>query len=55
MIATILLNGAMGFVLIITYVFCITNIDAVIGSELAFPFLDVGSFHCKSLRCYRLC
>lgn len=57
MIATILLNGAMGFIMIITYVrilppgtdtlltagqaFCITDIAAVIGSTSAFAFVDV--------------
>ncbi|KAI5363499.1 Putative amino acid/polyamine transporter I [Septoria linicola] len=41
MLATILLNGAMGFVVIITYVFCITDIEAVVGSTSVFPFVDV--------------
>ncbi|KXT00574.1 hypothetical protein AC579_5067 [Pseudocercospora musae] len=43
MLATIMLNGAMGFVVIITYVFCITSIEAVVGSTSVFPFVDV--FH----------
>ncbi|EME80806.1 uncharacterized protein MYCFIDRAFT_35772 [Pseudocercospora fijiensis CIRAD86] len=43
MIASIILNGAMGFVVIITYVFCITNLEAVIGSTSVFVFVDV--FH----------
>ena len=60
---TIVLNGAMGLVFIITYVshwglavlckkkyadttmiqcFCITNLEAIVGSESPFPFMDVS-------------
>ncbi|KAM0699414.1 hypothetical protein Q7P36_001462 [Cladosporium allicinum] len=38
---TIVLNGAMGLVFIITYCFCITNLEAVVMSESPFPFMDV--------------
>ncbi|KAK5175583.1 uncharacterized protein LTR77_000722 [Saxophila tyrrhenica] len=41
MLGTILLNGAMGFVMIITFCFCITDITAVISSESPFLFVDV--------------
>ncbi|TLD07988.1 hypothetical protein E2P81_ATG10597 [Venturia nashicola] len=40
-IFTIVLNGAMGLVFIITYCFCITNLEAVVQSESPFPFMDV--------------
>ncbi|KAI7554972.1 hypothetical protein KC331_g168 [Hortaea werneckii] len=36
-----MLNGTMGFVFIITYCFCITNLEAVVMSKLPFPFVDV--------------
>ncbi|KAI7158396.1 amino acid permease [Hortaea werneckii] len=41
MVGTVLLNGAMGFVMIITFAFCITDLEAVVSSESPFPFVDV--------------
>ncbi|KAI6796399.1 amino acid permease [Hortaea werneckii] len=41
MVGTVLLNGAMGFVMIITFGFCITDLEAVVSSESPFPFVDV--------------
>ncbi|KAI7353915.1 hypothetical protein KC336_g22347, partial [Hortaea werneckii] len=50
MVGTVLLNGAMGFVMIITFLlrifilkaaFCITDLEAVVSSESPFPFVDV--------------
>ncbi|KAI7662744.1 amino acid permease [Hortaea werneckii] len=41
MVGTVVLNGAMGFVMIITFAFCITDLEAVVSSESPFPFVDV--------------
>ena len=41
MLATILLNGVLGFVAIVSFVLCITDIEAVVGSTSIFPFVDV--------------
>lgn len=49
MLATIILNGMMGFVMIITYCFCITNLEAVVSSTSVFPFVDVF-FHATGSR-----
>jgi choline transport protein len=38
---TLLLNGAMGFVMIVTFAFCVTNVDQVLDSSTGFPFIDV--------------
>ena len=40
-VGTVLINGAMGFVFIITYCYCITNLEALVGSTSPFPFIDV--------------
>lgn len=39
---TVLLNGAMGFIFIITYVYCITDLMAILSSQSAFVFVDVS-------------
>ncbi|RMY59087.1 hypothetical protein D0863_12058 [Hortaea werneckii] len=41
MVGTVLLNGAMGFVMVVTFAFCITDLEAVVSSESPFPFVDV--------------
>ncbi|KAI9801611.1 MAG: hypothetical protein M1825_003290 [Sarcosagium campestre] len=41
MIWTALLNASMGFVMIITYCFCITDLEAALGSTTGYPFIDV--------------
>ncbi|TKA55667.1 hypothetical protein B0A55_11956, partial [Friedmanniomyces simplex] len=40
-VGTVLVNGAMGFVFIITYAYCITSVEAVISSTSPFPFINV--------------
>ncbi|KAK3680175.1 hypothetical protein LTR78_000552 [Recurvomyces mirabilis] len=40
-VGTVLINGAMGLVFIITYCYCITNIEALVNSTSPFPFIDV--------------
>ena len=44
MMTTILLNGALGFVMIITFVFCITDIETMIVESTS-PFPYVGVFY----------
>lgn len=39
MLGTILLNGTAGLVMIITFCFCITDLEAVLSSETGFPFI----------------
>lgn len=41
MIWTLILNGATGFVMIVTYAFCVGNIDEVLESQTGFPFIQV--------------
>ncbi|KAF7197882.1 putative amino-acid permease PB24D3.02c [Pseudocercospora fuligena] len=42
MMTTVFFNGILGFVMTITYCFCITDIETmIIGSTSVFPFLDV--------------
>lgn len=41
MIWTLVLNGATGFVMIVTYAFCVGNIDEVLESQTGFPFIQV--------------
>ncbi|KAE9987052.1 hypothetical protein EG328_003834 [Venturia inaequalis] len=41
MIATALLNGALGLVMVITYCFCITDLEAVLATSTGFPFITV--------------
>lgn len=43
MITTILLNGLMGFIMIITFCFCITDLPTLLSLPVAFPFVEV--FH----------
>lgn len=43
MITSIVLNGILGFAMLIAYLFCLSNLDAVLASEetLIYPFLFV--------------
>lgn len=41
MIWTLILNGSTGFVMIVTFAFCVGNIDDVLKSETGFPFIQV--------------
>lgn len=41
MVATAVLNGIMGFAMIITYCFCIVDLDAALASNTGYPFIDV--------------
>lgn len=48
MIGTVLLNGAAGMVFIITYCFCITDLEAVAFSTADFPYIDASNPFCCS-------
>ncbi|RDI80235.1 hypothetical protein Vi05172_g9750 [Venturia inaequalis] len=41
MIATALLNGTLGLVMVITYCFCITDLESVLASPTGYPFITV--------------
>ncbi|KAJ5512923.1 hypothetical protein N7463_002475 [Penicillium fimorum] len=41
MLWTLILNGSTGFVMIVTFAFCVGDIDEVLGSETGFPFIQV--------------
>lgn len=41
MVWTLILNGSTGFVMIVTYAFCLGNIDEVMNSTTGFAFIQV--------------
>ncbi|KAJ5383258.1 hypothetical protein N7517_001169 [Penicillium concentricum] len=41
MLWTLILNGSTGFVMIVTFAFCVGDIDEMLGSETGFPFIQV--------------
>ncbi|QDS73034.1 hypothetical protein FKW77_009325 [Venturia effusa] len=41
MIATAMLNGILGLVMVITYCFCITDLESVLASPTGYPFITV--------------
>ncbi|KAL1617775.1 hypothetical protein SLS56_010839 [Neofusicoccum ribis] len=41
MITTIILNGLMGLIMIITFCFCITDLETLLSLPLGFPFVEV--------------
>lgn len=41
MMWTLIVNGTSGFVMIVTYAFCIGNIDEVIQTKTGFAFIQV--------------
>lgn len=42
MVTTICLNGALGFVMVVTFCFCITDVmGMIVESTSAFPYVDV--------------
>ncbi|KAK5678001.1 hypothetical protein LTR17_027686 [Elasticomyces elasticus] len=40
-VGAVLVNGAIGFVFIITYAYCITSVETVLSSPSPFPSIDV--------------
>lgn len=41
MIGTILLNGTLGFVIVIAFLFCIGNVDDALNSATGYDFIEV--------------
>jgi amino acid transporter len=41
MVWTLVLNGATGLVMIVTYAFCVGDIDQVLSNSTGFPFIQV--------------
>lgn len=41
MVWTLALNGATGLIMIVTYAFCVGDIDEVLASQTGFPFIQV--------------
>jgi choline transport protein len=41
MIWSYLLNGSMGFVMLVTYCFCLTDVEAALSSRSGFPYIYV--------------
>jgi len=41
MIATAVLNGVLGFVMTVTYCFCIVDLEAALGTKTGYPFIEV--------------
>ena len=41
MIWTVVINGVMGFVMVITFMFCITDLDAALDTETGYPYIEV--------------
>lgn len=41
MVSTLILNGTTGFIMIITFAFCLGNIEEVMASQTGFAFIQV--------------
>jgi choline transport protein len=41
MVWTLILNGSTGLIMVITYAFCIGNVQEVLQSSTGFPFIEV--------------
>ena len=41
MVWTLALNGATGLIMIVTYAFCVGDIDEILASQTGFPFIQV--------------
>jgi choline transport protein len=41
MISTVILNAVLGFVMVITFCFCITDLQAALGTTTGYPFIEV--------------
>lgn len=39
--ASLYLNGALGFVMLVTYLFCIGNVEEVLNTPTKYPFIQV--------------
>ncbi|KAI9803960.1 MAG: hypothetical protein M1833_000241 [Piccolia ochrophora] len=41
MVWTAIINGIMGFVMLVTFCFCMTDVEAALGTATGYPFLEV--------------
>jgi choline transport protein len=41
MIATNIVNGLLGFVMVVTFCFCITDLSAALATSTGYPFIEV--------------
>lgn len=39
--ASLFLNGALGFVMLVTYLFCIGNVEDILSTPTGYPFIQV--------------
>lgn len=39
--ASLFLNGALGFVMLVTYCFCLGNVEDILGTKTGYPFIQV--------------
>lgn len=39
--ASLFLNGALGFVMLVTYLFCVGDLNEVLKTETGYPFIQV--------------
>lgn len=39
--ASLFLNGALGFIMLVTYCFCLGNVEDVLGTKTGYPFIQV--------------
>lgn len=39
--ASLFLNGALGFVMLVTYCFCLGNVEEILGTKTGYPFIQV--------------
>ncbi|KAL8698787.1 MAG: hypothetical protein Q9201_006379 [Fulgogasparrea decipioides] len=41
MLATMIFNGALGFVMLVTLCFCVGNLEAVLDTKTGYPFIQI--------------
>lgn len=39
--ASLFLNGALGFIMLVTYCFCLGNVEDILGTHTGYPFIQV--------------
>lgn len=39
--ASLFLNGALGFIMLVTYCFCLGNVEEILGTPTGYPFIQV--------------
>jgi choline transport protein len=41
MISTVILNGVLGFIMVVTFCYCITDLQAALNTTTGYPFIEV--------------